>query len=284
MTKATVAPQSVGKLEKLVLAHANREGIAVGRVRRWISFMLLSGALDRASSRLGGPRFIVKGGVALELRLRGHARATDDLDIVAVCDDDDLVTALDDALREPWHECTFSRRPETRALGDKAVRVEVQIAYRSQRWGTVQVDLARPEGADTETERLPGIPLNVFGLAGPADIVCLSLRYHIAQKFHGLTKVPHHGGENDRFRDAVDLLLLKDLVSERELAAVREACEDTFSTRAEHRWPPDIALPEPWRGPFMTMAASVGLTPASMEDAQHELRTFLDSIIHATYD
>lgn len=55
------SPASVGKLEKYVLAHANREGLAVGRVRHWISFMMLSGALDQAAGRQGGPRFIVKG-------------------------------------------------------------------------------------------------------------------------------------------------------------------------------------------------------------------------------
>ncbi|MGI8547318.1 MAG: hypothetical protein ACR2M1_08280 [Gemmatimonadaceae bacterium] len=42
-------PPSVGKLDKYVLAYANAEGIAVGRVRHWLSFMLLSGALDRAA-------------------------------------------------------------------------------------------------------------------------------------------------------------------------------------------------------------------------------------------
>lgn len=279
--QARPTPPSVGKLEKYVLAHANREGLAVGRLRHWISFMMLSGALDRAAGRPGGPRFIVKGGVALELRLPTRARATEDLDIVAVCDEDDLIAALDEALRDPYHDCTFSRRAETRPLGDRAVRVWVQIAYRSQRWATVQVDLARPDAADTETERLPGIPLTSFGLTGPAEVVCLSMRYHVAQKFHGMTKVPHHGGENDRFRDAVDLLLLKDLIPPDELSRVRQACEETFRARAEHAWPPEIKLPEHWRGPFHTMATAVGLATTSLDDAQNELRSLLDAIMDA---
>ena len=73
-------PPSVGKLEKYVLAHATRAGLAVGRVRHWISFMMISAALERASDRPDGPRFVVKGGVALELRLGRRARATDDKD------------------------------------------------------------------------------------------------------------------------------------------------------------------------------------------------------------
>ena len=279
MANARPAPPSAGKLEKYVLSHATSANIAVGRVRHWISYMMLSGVLDRAARRRGGPRFIVKGGVALELRLRSRARATADLDVVAVCDEDNIVAALDDALREPYHDCTFSRRAETRALGEHAIRVWVQIAYRSQRWATVQVDLAPADDIDVETERLPGIPLSAFGLTGPPDVVCLSLRFHVAQKFHGMTKTSDDGRDNDRFRDAVDLLLLKNLIPRDDLAAVRNACEDTFRIRAKHTWPPAIALPGHWSGPFRSMAASVGLETTSLEDAQRELQALLDAIL-----
>ncbi|MEJ7813113.1 MAG: nucleotidyl transferase AbiEii/AbiGii toxin family protein [Gemmatimonadaceae bacterium] len=275
---ARATPPSVGKLEKYVLAYANAAGTAVGRVRHWISFMILSGALDRASARAAAPRFVVKGGVALELRLPGRARATGDLDIVAVCNEEDLVVALDDAMREPYHDCTFTRRADTHPLGDKGVRVWVQIAYRSQRWATVQVDLARPDGTDTETERLPGIPLSAFGLTGPADVVCLSLRYHIAQKFHGMTKVPHSGGENDRFRDAVDLLLLRELVDDEALPSIRVACEETFRIRAEHQWPPTMALPRSWREPFAAMSRNIGVAETNLDVAESALRSLLDRI------
>ncbi len=281
----TVAPPaSAGKLEKLVLAYANREGVAVGRVRHWISFMMLSGALDRAASRPNGPRFVVKGGVALELRLPGRARATDDLDVVAICDEQDLVVALDDALREPYHDCSFSRRAETKPLGEHAVRVYVQIAYRSVRWGTIQVDLARPDGDLTETERLPSLPLAAFGLVGPVDVACLSLRYQIAQKFHGLTKVLPDGAENDRHRDAIDLLVLRDLVDATQLPDLREACEATFRSRGAQAWPPTIELPPSWRDPFVALAATLGLSVQSLAEAERELRDFVIAIVAARPD
>ncbi|MGI8547319.1 MAG: hypothetical protein ACR2M1_08285 [Gemmatimonadaceae bacterium] len=98
----------------------------------------------------------MKGGVALELRLPGRARATDDLDIIVVCDEEDLVTALDTALSaasdstwgtassESYLGCTFTRRPDVHPLGDKGVRVWIQISYRSQRWATVQAERIPP--------------------------------------------------------------------------------------------------------------------------------------------
>ncbi len=279
---ASLPPPSVGKLDKYVLAYATVEGLAVGRVRHWISFMMLSGALDQAAHQTGGPRFVVKGGVALELRLPGRARATDDLDVIVVCDEEDLVAAFDMALRAGYGDCTFTRRPDVHPLGDKGVRIWVQVAYRTQRWATIQVDLAHPDAADTETERLGSIPLARFGLRGPADVPCLSLRYHVAQKWHGMTRTMPGGAPNDRFRDAVDLLLLRDLVSPADLPAVRAACEETFHVRAEHAWPPPIALPTHWEKPFAAMAAGLELSTPSLLDAERELRAFLDVIRSAT--
>lgn len=275
-----MTPPSVGKLEKYVLAYANTAGAAVGRVRHWISFMMLSGALEHASSRLGGPRFIVKGGVALELRLGGKARATNDLDVVVQCDDEDLLMAFDSISRESYQDCTFTRRAGSYPMGEKSVRVWVQIAYRSQRWATVQVDLTRPDVVETETERVPGISLSYFGLAGPTDVVCLSLRYHIAQKLHSMTKAPRDG-ENQRFRDAVDLLLLKNLIDTTDMRGVREACERTFLARAEHSWPPAIALPQSWREPFAVLAQTMDIDESDLDDAEVALRAFLDRILDA---
>ncbi|MEO8452714.1 MAG: nucleotidyl transferase AbiEii/AbiGii toxin family protein [Gemmatimonadota bacterium] len=281
MTELPAPPPSVGKLEKYVLAYAAAEGLAVGRVRHWISFMMLSGALDRATNSAGAKRFVVKGGVALELGLRGRARTTDDLDVVVIAAEEDLASALDEALETPYQGCTFTRRPNVYQLADKSVRVSVQIDYRSQRWATVQVDLAGPDAIDMETEQLGGIPLVRFGLSGPTDVVCLSLRYHIAQKFHGMTKGPQGRRENDRFRDAVDLLLLRDLVADDDLPTVRVACEETFQARREHAWPPTIALPESWRAPFAAMAESVGLVTTDLSDAERALQTFVDDLLTA---
>lgn len=97
-----------------------------------------------------------------------------------------------------------------------------------------------------------------------------------------MTKIPHDGSENDRFRDAVDLLLLKDLLATEELPSVRRACEDTFHIQAEHAWPPEIVLPKHWRDPFKSMAQSVGLSITSIDDAETERRALLDSILNAT--
>ena len=74
-------PPSAGVLARYAQAYARELGVAEGRVRAWVAYMIMAGVLDRSSSA-DSPLFIVKGGVALELRLRDRARATKDIDIV----------------------------------------------------------------------------------------------------------------------------------------------------------------------------------------------------------
>ena len=60
-------PASVGVLAKYAQAYARAGNISEGRVRTWISYMITAGVLERATAN-GHPHFIIKGGVALELR------------------------------------------------------------------------------------------------------------------------------------------------------------------------------------------------------------------------
>ena len=95
--RPTGPPPSAGVLARHAQAYAREIGVAEGRVRAWVAYMIMAGALETAAGR-DGPRFIVKGGVALELRLRDRARATKDIDVVLRDDEADLAEALEQAL------------------------------------------------------------------------------------------------------------------------------------------------------------------------------------------
>ncbi|MDQ6736076.1 MAG: hypothetical protein M3Z30_00045 [Gemmatimonadota bacterium] len=91
--------------------------------------------------------------------------------------------------------------------------------------------------------------------------------------------MPHDGVENDRFRDAVDLLLLRDIVADDERPAVSDACEETFRVRGEHAWPPAVALPTHWRAPFAALTAAVKLPVADLTEAERALQVFVDELL-----
>ena len=87
-------PPSAGVLARYAQTYAREVGVAEGPVRAWVAYMIMAGALERATDG-DGPTFMVKGGVALELRLRDRARATKDIDVVLRDKEADLVDALE---------------------------------------------------------------------------------------------------------------------------------------------------------------------------------------------
>jgi hypothetical protein len=77
-------------------------------------------------------------------------------------------------------------------------------------WQTLQLEIARPE-AD-EIELVPvAVGIGDFGLDGPEEVACLSLRFQVAQKLHAVTEHTP-GRENLRFWDLIDLMLLEELI------------------------------------------------------------------------
>ena len=276
----TGPPPSAGVLAKYVQAYAREAGLSEGRVRGWISYMVMTGALERAAAN-GQPRFTVKGGVALELRLRNRARATKDIDVVLQHVDADLARTLESALSgEAYQGFTFRRKGEPLLLDNQAVNLELAVSYLGGAWTTIAVDIARAEPGEAEIEWLPAIPLtDAFGITGPVDLPCLPLRLHIAQKLHGMTLPPRAGKRNERFRDLIDLLLMEELVTD--YRGLREACETVFGSRDTHVWPPPLEVPPYWIEPFARLAGDLDLTVADADAGIMRVRAFVERIVNA---
>lgn len=281
MTRRRAAPRSARVLGQWVDTYARERGLTIKRVRDWIAYMILAGQLERASAVTEGPRFTIKGAVAIEMRLRAKGRATKDLDLVV--DDDegsDPVATLREALANTYQGFAFRVKGDPHLMPNEAVRVEVAIEYRGRGWGTIQVDLSAREGGKTEVELVEALDLEPFGLDTPGPLPCLSLRYHIAQKIHAMTE-PAFDDEtpNERFRDLVDVLFMKELAGD--LVRVRAACEDVFNRRGTHDWPPVLDPPELWREPFAALAGEIELSTDSLADAVRQGQDFIDAIARA---
>ncbi len=275
-------PPSAGVLARYAQAYAREVGVAEGRVRAWVAYMIMAGALERATGA-AGPRFIVQGGVALELRLRDRARATKDIDVVLRDAEADLSVALEQAVTgDAYQGFSFRRKGEPLLLDNGAVNMEVSVTYRGQPWTSISVDVARWEAGECEVEWVEAIALtDAFGVTGPGQLPCLPLRFHIAQKLHGMTLPPRPGKQNERFRDLVDLLLMEALVAQ-DYPALREACELVFSSRNTHVWPPNLdAVPSHWAAPFTQLARELELRDTDVETALMRVRSFVGRILSA---
>ena len=276
MTDVPRLPQSKGELAKRVLTYARRQHLAEGRVRRWISHMVLCGAWIDRLPPASRPDFLIKGGVALELRLGSRARATRDLDVTLARGDGPLIDAVESALQHEFEGFTFRRKGEPYVMPNRVLRVEIAIQYRGTSWATVRLDATTNELDTLEIEYIDAIPLGPFGLAGPERLPCLTLPYQIAQKIHAVSRSRPQGIDNDRVRDMVDLLLLRGASTD--LAAVRAACQRVFDLRRTHLWPPTFEPPAWWVDEFERSANEVGLGEIRFAEARAEMRSFIGQI------
>ena len=278
MSGPSEAPRSVRVLTKLVDTYARERGLTPKRVRDWISYMIVGGRLEGASAVADRPRFTIKGAVAIEMRLPSKARATKDIDLVV---DDlagtDLTVALRTALEGDYQSFTFRVKGEPYVMPNNSVRVDVALDYRGRSWGTVQIDLSPHEGESTEVELVEALALEPFGLNTPNALPCLALRYHVAQKIHAMTEPARdENTPNERFRDLVDLLLMRELTSD--LEGVQAACVEVFQIRDTHGWPPQLDPPAFWQEPFTKLAEEVELPVSNLEEAVREAETFIEAI------
>lgn len=283
---APPAPRSVGQLTRVLLAWVREHGQAEKRTRDWISGMAVAAMLERTGDGGRNALFIMKGGMALEMRLGGRARATRDIDFsYRGPQTDDLVQVIEEALSIPYGSFTFQRTGKPLDMSRvNTVRVEVKVRFNGSDWGTVILDVNRGEDAPIDVEMVEAFDIRqAFGLEGPEWLPCLSLHDHMAQKIHGMTQpATHDASPNERVQDAIDVLLFRDgFVDAAARTRLRRACEATFTARATHAWPPIFAPPELWRGQFAAMAAEVGLEVRSLDDATRELRAFVRDVAGA---
>jgi hypothetical protein len=269
-------PTRKSHLERLAGEYGRAHGLTVERTRRWLSIVSFAGALEAIRAD-DGPRFLIKGGASMELRLGLGARTTRDVDVVFRGDPEEMLDALEEAFENPYGGFSFRRKglvEDIRNTGSR--RLAVQVEFAGANWQTLQLEVARLEVG--EMEMVPvAIGIADFRLNAPSRVACLSLRYQVAQKLHAVTERPPDR-ENLRFWDLIDLILLRELLAG-DLGAVREACVQTFRVRDTHDWPPALVVPDSWAVPYAATTEELdAVLPATVEAAAEEVRAFIVEI------
>ena len=290
-------PASARILNAWITQAQDTLGVAGSRLGWLVAATVVSAALQRAVDGTGSPMFLLKGGTMLQYRLPGISRATQDIDGLIHGDIDQFLTALDQMLDDPWGPLTLVRgEVETIQVPHRLVkprRFDVTVLLKGVTWRRIQVEIAPDEGsAGAEPEPIPSPSLAGFGLPTPDGLMGLSMRYQIAQKVHACTD-PHDPPAyiNDRPRDVVDLLLLRDFIAVTgtpTLAEVRHAIEDVFAHRAEEAlatggalraWPTSLTAHEHWGPSFGRATESAGLS-ISLTDAVAQVNSWLEQVEH----
>lgn len=278
-------PASAGILNNwITLAESRlRDEAGGGRLGWLIASSVAVAAVQRAVDKDGRQLFLLKGGNLLQHRLDVPARTTKDIDGLIRGDIDEFLRSLDRVFLEPWGPFTVRRGPveminvPTRVLRPR--RFDVYIELRGTTWRRVQFEISPDEaGIGDESESIEAMTLGGFGLPDVDGLVGLALRHQIAQKFHAVSD-PHNPPEtvNDRPRDVVDLILLRDLVattghpSSSEVALAAKAvfdarAEDALTLGLEPRyWPPAVTAHPHWADSYARAATEVGITLSLVE-------------------
>ena len=234
----------------------------------------------------------------MQHRLGLASRATKDVDGLIRGDLDAFVARLDETLELPWGPLTLNRTAieviETTTRVIKPRRFHVLVGLRGQTWRRIQVEIAPDEGgAGSEYEAFLPPSLQGFGLPEPEQLVGLALRFQIAQKLHACSD-PHDppAAINDRARDIVDLLLLRDLTTTDgapTLVNLRAACEAIFTTRAldarrlgqePRRWPCVVVAHPHWANDYARAATSADVA-VSLDDGVTKVNAWVNQIAAA---
>jgi hypothetical protein len=248
-----------------------------GRLGWLVASSVAIACVQRALDADGRQLFLLKGGTLLQHRLPVSARPTKDVDGLVRGDMDAFFLALEDALAEPWGPLTL-RRGEVEVVNVptkiiKPRRFDIIIALRGVTWRRIQFEVSSDEsGIGQDFEIIEPPPLSGFGLPDPDTLVGIAMRFQIAQKIHAVSD-PHEPPDsvNDRARDVVDLLLLRDLAAETgspTLAEIHAAAAALFQARADEAqqlglaartWPPTVVGHTHWVDDYKRAATSASL-------------------------
>lgn len=258
-------------LEQRLLNQSRESGISLDRLRRRVIFERIVARLQAADPG----RWVLKGGMAMEVRLRDEARLTKDIDLglrATITDRDDLQERLVEALAlDPFRDrFLFAAGPVAQLMEDGAGhltwRTKVAARLAGKPFGSVQLDVS-PRAHELDRTELVPLPnaLAFAGIDAPA-IEIIEVHRHAAEKFHEMLK-DFGERENSRVRDLVDLVIL----SEHELldpAAVAIAVEQVWRER-DAVAPPAVlpSLPESWPDRYAQIALDHDLTTNSFADA-----------------
>jgi hypothetical protein len=274
-----------------------RAVIAGSLVSRLAQIDLYYRFLDRVIHELGPDAVVVKGGVALEMRLQ-RARTTGDIDLRASGVPSDIYKRIRLAgLRELDDFLTFR-------VEDPAQNETIEgagVVYEGRRFRVQAILANRPYrnrfGLDVAFgDPMVGLPDKVtapdaFSLVGiaPPEIPVYPIGTHLAEKLHAYTVPRANGRVNSRLKDLVDIALI---AGESALqpapmtilaSTLRQALQVTFAARATHALPSTVPAPPPeWSARYPRERDKDRLPWQVIEDVRAEAAGFLNPVLADT--
>jgi Nucleotidyl transferase AbiEii toxin, Type IV TA system len=256
-----------------------------------LSTMQLKFVIERLLARLfrdPEPPWLLKGGFAMDLRFRPHARTTKDVDLwvalVSAEEAADFSGVLRDRIQqavdvELGDYLTYrigAPKQELTNAPQGGARYPCEAVLIGKTYARFHIDVGCGDALVGEPERLIGDDLLSFVGLGPASVLAIPKAQQFAEKVHADT-FPWSERVNTRTKDLVDLVLLIER-GRLQVGDVRPALRATFSTRGTHPLPASLdPPPKAWSLAFPSMAIEAGLSTADCAEAFSVLNAFWTS-------
>lgn len=248
-------------LERRLLDAARQTGLPVVRLRKLVVF-------DRLLARLlivAPDRWLLKGALALDLRLGARSRTTKDMDLARQDDEEqataDLLAAQALDLDDYFTFAIERTGKLDAALEGAAVRYHVAAALDGRPFEDVIVDIGFADPFAVVPETLRGSELLRFAGIEPITVPAVPIAQHIAEKVHAYTRTYTGGRASSRVKDLIDVVLMRSAATF-EAGHLRQALATTFVHRDTHPLP--SVLPPPpadWGPAYRRLAREVGGDP-----------------------
>lgn len=268
-------------LEDRLRTQSIQTGIPLVRLRKLVAF-------DRFLARLlfAYPNeWILKGGLAIQLRIGDRARTTKDIDILALFQEPDLRDRLifvGSRDLGDWFQFEIEQARNDLPVVHRGLRFHLHSLLNGRVFEDFHLDIGIGDPVLAPVEYFSTPPLLGFAEIPATVIPCYPATQQIAEKVHALTML-HPSGESSRVKDLVDILLLAER-SEMNSELLCQAIQATFDARNTHPLPDHLsALPVAWVIPFRKLSGEVGLKYASLDDATAALELFLNPVLNKRF-
>ena len=263
-------------LEQRLRTQSLQTGTPLVRLRKMVVF-------DRFLARLFRVQpddWVVKGGLALQLRLGDRARTTKDIDMLALSPYHVIL-----ALREAgsfdlgdWFSFEVAEPANTINSDMGGIRHSIQALLDGRSFEQFHIDVGIGDPVVDPIEYLHTPALLHFADLETTRVPCYPITQQIAEKLHAYTR-PHKTGESSRVKDFIDIILSADF-GKIDGERLFKAIQATFSSRNTHALLTTIpSPPSNWGQEFQRMANEVGLANVSLDSAYRLLKEFLSPVL-----
>lgn len=264
-------------LEQRLSTQSLRSGVPLTRLRKMVAFERFLARLLRAQP----DAWVIKGGLALQLRLGSRARTTKDIDMLALSQPKEISSTLREAVSldlGDWFTFEVAEPGQNSITAQGGLRHPIHALLDSRTFEQFHIDVGIGDALVEAVEYLNTPALLDFADLEPTRVPCYPITQQIAEKLHAYTRT-RKSGESSRVKDFVDILLLAELGTISGEWLFR-AIQATFSALETHTIPANVPPPPAkWENEFRLMTKDIGINDMTLEQAYRFIQSFLDPVL-----